>query len=509
MIIYTKPYRLIYIAALVSGILLRIVPIWTRQTWYDENFTIILARLPLPELLAATAADVHPPLWYLICWLFARFDLSGWAIVRIPALIASLASIYIFWLILRESWYYAPKWILAAFTVFCIMPTQIYYAQEGRQYALLTLLVLLAWIFILRIKRFSQDYYPLLPENNKFIFKYLIGLSVVFTSMLYLHNYGIIYAAVILAAGLLFIRHGKNYLLLVFSMALFLYIPWIRILLTQMDSIHGVYWMVYLSPQSFLTDLAESFYSSETSLNNRILDLAVFWFFMGWNIYAIIKEKYYNYRIYGPLLILSFGPAVTALAISIFWNQPILLNRALVPSAAFMAILITYKIPSLTMSKIKSIAACIIFIPATIVNLGITANRYIWPLWDSAKINIIAENWRPGDMIYYNDDSVFVSGIAWQTLTTEMDILRIQPCGSTRGGLTESTRAAIGLTSGLLPSAKESDRIWIVLMESPLNPSCEIDYFRSLGLLDNNPVLCSYDNELVKACVYLVDNHGN
>ena len=63
------------------GILLRIVPIWAQPTWYDENFTILLARLPLDRLLQATAGDVHPPLWYLICWPLAHLPsqpLWGW-----------------------------------------------------------------------------------------------------------------------------------------------------------------------------------------------------------------------------------------------------------------------------------------------------------------------------------------------------------------------------------------------------------------------------------------------
>ena len=34
--------------------------------WYDEMFSIKLIRMPIPELLEATANDVHPPLYYLI-----------------------------------------------------------------------------------------------------------------------------------------------------------------------------------------------------------------------------------------------------------------------------------------------------------------------------------------------------------------------------------------------------------------------------------------------------------
>lgn len=500
---HVKTTRIITVLAVIVGIVLRIIPIWLRDTWYDENFTILLARLPWPEMVKATAADVHPPLWYGICWLFARIDiLPGWAICRIPSLITSILSIYIFWLILKQYFYVDYHWRTAAMVIFCLMPSQIYYAQEGRQYALLTLLVLISWLFISRARGFTRPYY--------------IGIIIVFTAMLYLHNYGIIYISALVLAGMIHLLKGGIYkpiraIIILIACAIgagLLYIPWIGILLTQMESIKGIYWMIHLTPVSLLTDIAESFFTGETSLNNRILDLAVFWLFIGWNIYALLKDKYYPFYFTGPLLILCFGPATIAAVGSIIWQQPILLNRALLPSSAFLALLITFIYPRLAQNKTKLILALIVLLPAFTVNLGITINRHIWPIWDSIKMATILDQWRPGDLIFYNDDSLYVSGKGLGLITNQMDMIRITPCGYTRGGLTARTRAAIGEITGKLPSAYEANRIWIVLMESPLSPICETEYIRSLKLFNNNPIVCSYNNKMVKACVYLVD-HGN
>ena len=498
-----KNDKIIIYLAVIVGIVFRIIPIWLRDTWYDENFSIILARLPWNEMMAATAADVHPPLWYIICWLFARIDfLPGWAICRIPALVASLLSIYVFWLVLKSLWFISPRWQTAAMVLFCLMPSQIYYAQEGRQYALLTLLVLITWYSIIKL-----DY------NWWGFGKYRLFLFLSLVGILYLHNYGIIYFVVLLAAGIIYNIYRKLYMdilvmLWTATLAFICYIPWIGILLSQMESIHGIYWMVHLTPQSFLIDIAESFFTGETSLNNRILDLAVFWFFIGWNIYTIIKDKKHSVLFISSVLVLAFGPATIAAIGSIIWKQPILLNRALLPSTPFMALLMAYIYPKLSLNKTKLILALIVFLPAFVVNLGITINRHIWPSWDSIKMAAILEKWRPGDLIFYNDDSLFVSGKGLGLITDEMDLIRITPCGYTRGGLTENTRMAIGETTGLIPSSYEADRTWIVLMETPLSPTCESEYFRSLGLFDNNPLVCAYNNKLVKACVYLVD-HGN
>ena len=42
------------------------IRIFDSTYWYDEMFSIRLIRMPIKELIEATANDVHPPLYYLI-----------------------------------------------------------------------------------------------------------------------------------------------------------------------------------------------------------------------------------------------------------------------------------------------------------------------------------------------------------------------------------------------------------------------------------------------------------
>lgn len=479
------------LAALILGIILRIIPIWDRVTWYDENFTIVLARLPFNEMIQATAADVHPPLFYILCWLLARLDLPGWAICRIPSLIAALVSIYLWYKILGRM-QIMDKWKQAAFIIFCLIPTQIYYAQEGRQYALLTMLVLMAWYLIITI-----------PSRSSLDSCYLVAT---YTILLYLHNYGLIYLATLTIAGLIHYRRSLyNILFILFSAAvsLTLFIPWVYVLLDQMTSIKGVYWMVHISPFTVLSDIAHSFYVSESSFPNSILNYFVFWGMIGWTLTT--RAYFYNNKISWEILALAFLPAALAALGSVIW-QPIMLHRALIPMGAFMGLILTRNIADTPIpDKIKYLLAAIIFIPTTLVNLSFTALRSAWGLSDAAMMTEIMNNYQPGDMIYHNDDGIFISGSAWDMLD-QVDIMRISPCSYTRGSLTKDTRDRVGEITGILPSAAEADRIWAVVMETPLHPPCEISYMRSLGLMDDNPILCTADTKLVKGCLYLVDN---
>lgn len=59
--------------------------------WYDEMFTLGLGNQPLGELIAITAGDVHPPLYYIIVKLFLIIGREGGLGMQIT--LAKLASV--------------------------------------------------------------------------------------------------------------------------------------------------------------------------------------------------------------------------------------------------------------------------------------------------------------------------------------------------------------------------------------------------------------------------------
>ncbi|HEU5122140.1 MAG TPA: hypothetical protein VFT59_04805 [Candidatus Saccharimonadales bacterium] len=42
-----------------------------QSVWFDEAYSIILAKKPISELLYLTSIDTHPPLYYLLLKLWA------------------------------------------------------------------------------------------------------------------------------------------------------------------------------------------------------------------------------------------------------------------------------------------------------------------------------------------------------------------------------------------------------------------------------------------------------
>ena len=57
------------VIALVVGVIatgLALVVSIGQPIWFDEGYSILLAREPVGELLALTAVDAHPPFYYLL-----------------------------------------------------------------------------------------------------------------------------------------------------------------------------------------------------------------------------------------------------------------------------------------------------------------------------------------------------------------------------------------------------------------------------------------------------------
>jgi uncharacterized membrane protein len=480
----------------VIGILLRIIPIWAMPTWYDENFSILLARLPINRLIAATAGDVHPPLWYLLCWPLAHIPgIPAWAIVRIPSLLASIATLWVWWLILKIVTT-NDRIRLVAFGLFCFLPEQIYYAQEGRMYALLTLLVLIAWLCILR--------------------RQWVWLAVATTIMLYLQNYGLLYLAALWIAGMIYERKtwkkltdamaeegmivvpGWKKLTISLTIAGLAFIPWLLVLFKQMGEIHGNYWILYFSFWSVLRDLLYTVFLSGM-LKAEMVNIAVFYGVVTWVVIWSIRHRTLSW----PTVILAFVPITLAAMISIIW-QPIMLYRALIPSGAFICLLIAE--PVGTLGRRPLLLMAIFLVPALLVNLIGTEIRSHWAdetlLKNGDMYSIIDSQWREGDLLYYADDGVFVSGsVYWKHID---NAIRVTPCGRVYGGLSNLTRAAIGERTGPLPE-NTTGRTWVVTAVTPLTSPCENNYLLEHGLLDTTPLGCSEDDELVQSCVYLIE----
>lgn len=116
---------------------LRLYRLDYQSLWIDEVLTVHFGHKPVPWLLFEST-DVHPSLYYLLVKGFMEFHESVFAI-RLISVAAGTATVWFVYRLGREL--FDVKTGLAAAALTAISPFQIWYSQEARMYALLTLLL--------------------------------------------------------------------------------------------------------------------------------------------------------------------------------------------------------------------------------------------------------------------------------------------------------------------------------------------------------------------------------
>ncbi|MFQ5921955.1 MAG: glycosyltransferase family 39 protein [Anaerolineales bacterium] len=130
------------LAALVGAALaVRLFGLGRQGLWFDEAYSIFVAKLPLAFSMNVLISDgVHPPLYYLIQRIALLLG-EGEAAVRLPAMLFGLLAVPLMFL-LGNLWAGERTGLIAA-ALIVLSPFHIWYSQEARMYsALMTLSIL-------------------------------------------------------------------------------------------------------------------------------------------------------------------------------------------------------------------------------------------------------------------------------------------------------------------------------------------------------------------------------
>jgi uncharacterized membrane protein len=119
---------------LTVAAVLRFWGLGAESAWIDEAYTITLAKHSIANIIKGTAADQHPPLFYLMLHYWFLFG-SGVAYARL--LTAILGVINVGQIILLGDKLGGPLIALPAGLLLAVSPVHIWYSKEVRMYILL------------------------------------------------------------------------------------------------------------------------------------------------------------------------------------------------------------------------------------------------------------------------------------------------------------------------------------------------------------------------------------
>jgi 4-amino-4-deoxy-L-arabinose transferase-like glycosyltransferase len=124
------------------ALLLRAARLDFQPLWWDEGYSVWFANQPLGEMLRLTALDIHPPLYYALLGGWSHLFGLGPVALRWLSVAAGVAAVPLIYLV--GYWLSGRRVGLVAAFLLAINPLHIYYSQEVRMYALVTLASLLA-----------------------------------------------------------------------------------------------------------------------------------------------------------------------------------------------------------------------------------------------------------------------------------------------------------------------------------------------------------------------------
>lgn len=307
----------------------------------DENFTIFLLKFPIWDIIRITGADVHPPLYYLICKLVLKiFALINLNLNTIYLL--RLVSITPYFLILLISFFKFKKdygWLVAGLFPFtlAVMSDFFMYFLNIRMYSWGLLFLLLSFLCFKEIMSTSDK-------------KYWLLLTLFSVCGAYTHYYVGISTSIIYLSLFIYLIYNnrsqiKFFILSVIS-SVILYIPWVLILAGQLKKVHNHFWIppvdlnLIIDCFSYFGPRLHDFY-----LNCLLILVLIIFFaiFIHQSKSLDNVDKWYIGSGFGIFI----GTIIIGVILSEIY-KPILITRYLIPSIS-----IFWFVVSILISKIK------------------------------------------------------------------------------------------------------------------------------------------------------------
>jgi uncharacterized membrane protein len=341
--------------------------------WGDEVCTVMLARLPIPDLIKSNITQENiPPLHHLILHVWIKLFGDGEFSVRMPSVLAGVAGVWMTSQLVRRL--FGTRAGLIAALLLAVSPVHIAYSQECRSYALSVLLGIAATDLFVRLLR-----QPTQRLHLAYVLLAALGL--------YAHLYGLFTIAAhnLVYVVLLLKRRDKLPLrprpwLVDNLAAAALFAPWVPIVLQWTRNVSKNFWV----KQASLDDIARSYqmYAGSTAALIAITALIIL---------GIAHARRKRTTSIALMLAILIIPVIVPAVMSV------LTSPTYAPRYGMMA----------TVAMCALAAAGITALPRLLATPVLTALTILLPLGNAARIpredwrsvcNFIEKNMRPSDL---------------------------------------------------------------------------------------------------------------
>jgi len=204
-----------------------------QSLWYDEGFSVWLAGQSPQAIIEITAADIQPPLYYLLLNGWIRLTGQSEYTLRFLSALCAVLCVPLMWQVARRLTRQPIAGPFAALLL-AVSPLWLWYGREVRNYALLLAILPACAYFIL-----------CLLNEHPFGRRVPLTIAALLTIGLYTHYFMLfVVGAWGLVVGIYALLRPKEWLrpvLIAFGLPALLYVPWLGIMLTRLGEDRS-YW---------------------------------------------------------------------------------------------------------------------------------------------------------------------------------------------------------------------------------------------------------------------------
>ena len=384
-----------HIAVIVIGIIFVSLGAFHSNLWFDESYSVGLARHTFREIWSIGGHDVHPILYY---WMLRIvYLITGGTIMayRIFSVIPIAIMIILGYTHIRKDFGEKTGFIFSFLSAF--LPEMAQYAIEIRMYSWAILAVTILAIYAYRLTKEDNT-------KNWIIF----GLSSL--ASIYLHYYGLMAAGLINVFLLIYliVKRRKKGIIFIISFGILqglAYLPWLVNFATQLSNVSSGYWIGFSFPKTPMELLSSQLAGYvKTSDYTGLLVPTV----LALELYAYMIYKTYKYakakedlNSFKWSVIVYFAVILAAIIITALMKTSILYYRYLFVITGLYIFAVSF-ILGKEENKIEIVAILsVIAILGVYNNIVMMKDNYDYS--NQEPIKYLNENVKEGDTIVYAD----------------------------------------------------------------------------------------------------------
>lgn len=415
-----KKNKYLHIIIILLGIIFICLPAFHKNIWFDESYSVAIAKHSFSDIWNITGNDVHPPLYYWILhiiWIiFGNQTIAFRLFSVLPiAILGILGYTHI-----RKDFGEKVGMIFSFLVYF--LPVICIYSQEIRMYSLAYLLVTIMAIYAYRFYKSVKNKNVRKNQNKNLIIFAIFSILSCYTHYYALATAGLINLIVFifLIKNILKTRKQKNLdikdkkeiskplkkFIVAAIIQIILYIPWLLFLIEQMTRVGGGFW-IQLNLNTLIEVPSIQFrVQTDSTINaTAIVSLIVsilLYIYIGYRIYKAKKNK--EEILPAIISIIIYITVIIAVLIISLIGSPILVGRYLLTLTGLYIFAFAFFMAKEEKKWITQMICVVILILSFIGNYNTMKNNY--DVTNQEIISFMEENIQKDDIIIYNEIGV-------------------------------------------------------------------------------------------------------